>query len=63
MEERRLGPVVGVGTWNTFGGDASLARNVVEAALDAGARMFDSSPIYRGAQASLGRALVEELAA
>ena len=22
MEERRLGPVVGLGTWNTFGGDA-----------------------------------------
>ena len=24
MEERRLGPVVGLGTWNTFGGDAEL---------------------------------------
>jgi diketogulonate reductase-like aldo/keto reductase len=57
MEERRLGPVVGVGTWNTFGGDASLARDVVEAALDAGARVFDSSPMYRGAEASLGNAL------
>ena len=25
MEERRLGPVVGLGTWNTFGADAALA--------------------------------------
>ena len=57
MEERRLGPVVGLGTWNTFDGDASLARDVVEAALDAGARVFDSSPMYRGAEASLGNAL------
>jgi diketogulonate reductase-like aldo/keto reductase len=57
MEERRLGPVVGLGTWNTFDGDASLARDVVEAALDAGARVFDSSPMYSGAEASLGKAL------
>ena len=57
MEERRLGPVVGLGTWNTFDGDASLARAVVDAAFDAGARVFDSSPMYRGAEASLGSAL------
>lgn len=57
MEERRLGPVVGLGTWNTFGGDAPLARQVVDAALDAGVRLFDSSPMYRGAEQSLGRAL------
>ena len=25
MEERRLGPVVGLGTWRTFGGDAGTA--------------------------------------
>ena len=31
MEERRLGPVVGLGTWNTFDGDASLVRDVVDA--------------------------------
>ena len=37
MEERRLGPVVGLGTWNTFAGDGELARVVVSAALDAGA--------------------------
>jgi len=57
MEERRLGPVVGLGTWNTFGGDAALARDVVGAALDAGVELFDSSPMYRGAEASLGAAL------
>jgi diketogulonate reductase-like aldo/keto reductase len=57
MEERRLGPVVGLGTWNTFGGDAAAARAVVDAALEAGCRVFDSSPMYRGAEPSLGAAL------
>ncbi len=57
MEERRLGPVVGLGTWNTFGGDSSLAERVVDAALDAGCRAFDSSPMYGGAEASLGASL------
>jgi diketogulonate reductase-like aldo/keto reductase len=57
MEERRLGPVVGLGTWKTFGGKAKLAREVVGAALDSGVRLFDSSPMYRGAQRSLGAAL------
>lgn len=57
MEERRLGPVVGLGTWRTFGGDAALAKRVVDAALGAGVRLFDSSPMYSGAEASLGAAL------
>jgi diketogulonate reductase-like aldo/keto reductase len=57
MEERRLGPVVGLGTWNTFGGDAGSARSVVEAALEAGCRLFDTSPMYGGAERSLGAAL------
>jgi diketogulonate reductase-like aldo/keto reductase len=57
MEERRLGPVVGLGTWNTFDSDAALARDVVEAALDSGVHVFDSSPMYRGAEAALGQAL------
>lgn len=57
MEERRLGPVVGLGTWNTFGDDARLAAEVVGAARDAGARLVDSSPMYRGAERSLGTAL------
>jgi diketogulonate reductase-like aldo/keto reductase len=57
IEERRLGPVVGLGTWNTFGGDAELARDVVGAALGAGAGLFDSSPMYGNAERSLGAAL------
>ncbi|MFL5944570.1 MAG: aldo/keto reductase [Gaiellaceae bacterium] len=57
MEERRLGPVVGLGTWNTFGGDDELAVSVVDAALESGCRLFDSSPMYRGAEKSLGLAL------
>jgi diketogulonate reductase-like aldo/keto reductase len=59
MEERRLGPVVGLGTWNTFGGDAKTAGAVVSAALAAGCRVFDSSPMYGGAEASLGAALAD----
>jgi diketogulonate reductase-like aldo/keto reductase len=57
MEERVLGPVVGLGTWNTFGSDRELAKVVVEAALDAGCRLVDSSPMYGGAELSLGAAL------
>jgi aryl-alcohol dehydrogenase-like predicted oxidoreductase len=57
MEARRLGPVVGLGTWNTFGSNAHLAREVVGAALAAGARLFDSSPMYGGAERSLAAAL------
>jgi diketogulonate reductase-like aldo/keto reductase len=57
MERRRLGPVVGLGTWNTFGGHAQLAESVVNAAFDAGCRVFDSSPMYGGAERSLATAL------
>ncbi|HEV3479843.1 MAG TPA: aldo/keto reductase [Gaiellaceae bacterium] len=57
MEERRLGPVVGLGTWNTFGGDAELARDVVGTALASGTRLFDTSPMYGNAQRSLAAAL------
>ncbi len=57
MEERRLGPVVGLGTWNTFGGNARLAQTVVDPALASGCHVLDSSPMYRGAEASLGAAL------
>jgi diketogulonate reductase-like aldo/keto reductase len=57
MEERRLGPVVGLGTWRTFGSNVALARVVVDAALEAGARLTDSSPMYGGAEQSLGVAL------
>jgi diketogulonate reductase-like aldo/keto reductase len=57
MEERRLGPVVGLGTWRTFDHDAGLARDVVGAAFDSGCRVVDSSPMYGGAEASLSSAL------
>jgi aryl-alcohol dehydrogenase-like predicted oxidoreductase len=57
MEERRLGPVVGLGTWNTFGSDAELARDVVDAAFAAGSRLIDTSPMYGNAERSLAAAL------
>src|SRR5437763_1930568 len=57
MDVRRLGPVVGLGTWNTFGGDVELGRRTVRAAFTAGTRLFDTSPMYHGAEATLGVAL------
>ena len=57
MEERRLGPVVGLGTWRTFGGDEGLARDVVGEALEAGCRVVDTSPMYGASEASLAAAL------
>jgi diketogulonate reductase-like aldo/keto reductase len=57
MEERRLGPVVGLGTYATFDHDERTARAVVDAALESGSTVFDSSPMYGGAEASLGAAL------
>jgi diketogulonate reductase-like aldo/keto reductase len=56
MEDRRLGPVVGLGTWNTFRDDAALARDIVGAAMDAGCRLCDSSPMY-GSERALGVAV------
>jgi diketogulonate reductase-like aldo/keto reductase len=57
METRRLGPVVGLGTWKTFAGDEALAKDVVGAALESGVRVFDTSPMYGAAERSLGSAL------
>src|SRR4051794_41298594 len=57
METRRLGPVIGLGTWNTFDGDVAAARAVVGTACEAGTRLFDSSPMYGGAERALGAAL------
>jgi diketogulonate reductase-like aldo/keto reductase len=57
MEGRRLGPAVGLGTWNTFGGDEEPAHRVVAAALDAGVRCFDTSPMYGAAERTLAAAL------
>src|SRR5437763_15789599 len=53
MEERRLGPVVGLGTWATFDRDAELASEVVGAALAAGCRVVDSSRMYGGAEEAM----------
>jgi aryl-alcohol dehydrogenase-like predicted oxidoreductase len=57
VEERRLGPVVGLGTWKTFDGDERLARAVGDAALESGTRVFDTSPMYGAAERTLGAAL------
>src|SRR5690242_14846787 len=60
MERRALGasglevPVVGLGTWRRFDG---RARELVDAALEAGADFIDSSPMYGGAERELGAAL------
>ena len=44
-------PVIGMGTWRTFDVHSAVAeanaRAVVDAALDSGVRVFDSSPMYR----------------
>ncbi|HEU4976996.1 MAG TPA: aldo/keto reductase [Baekduia sp.] len=53
-------PVVGLGTWQTFdvGPDRQAdVDGVVTAALDAGVRLFDSSPMYGRAEERLGPAL------
>ena len=67
MERRELGqtglmtPVVGMGTWRTFdvsGAEAEDgARRVVDAALSAGANLFDSSPMYGQAERVLAGTL------
>lgn len=57
MDVRKLGPVVGLGTSGTFGGDRTLARDVVSAALESGSHVIDTSPMYGEAEASLAMAL------
>jgi diketogulonate reductase-like aldo/keto reductase len=56
MESRRLGPVVGLGTWSTFREDTALASRLVEASLPVGTTVFDTSPMYDSEEA-LGGAL------
>jgi diketogulonate reductase-like aldo/keto reductase len=57
VEARRLGPVVGLGTWNTFEGDLAAAREVVDATLAAGGCWVDTSPMYGAAERTVARAL------
>jgi diketogulonate reductase-like aldo/keto reductase len=59
VDARRLGPVVGLGTYRTFDDDVAAADSVVDAALVAGQRVFDSSPMYGAAESSLGLALAD----
>jgi aryl-alcohol dehydrogenase-like predicted oxidoreductase len=62
VERRQLGraaidvPVIGMGTWRTFDTDEDR-RPVVEAAINSGIDLFDSSPMYGRAEATLARAL------
>lgn len=62
MERRRLGqtaltvPVIGMGTWRTFD-TGEDRRPLVDAALEAGIDLFDSSPMYGRAEAVLARSL------
>ncbi len=62
MERRRLGttaltvPVIGMGTWRTFDTDEDR-RPVVNTAVESGIDLFDSSPMYGRAEATLARAL------
>jgi aryl-alcohol dehydrogenase-like predicted oxidoreductase len=62
MEQRPLGdggpplPVVGMGTWQRLT-RADRPHELIGAALDAGVRVFDSSPMYGAAEEVLGAAL------
>ena len=66
MEHRAFGrtgltvPAVGMGTWQTFdvrGAREHARRAVADAAIEAGATFFDSSPMYGEAERVLGEAL------
>ena len=49
-------PAIGMGTWRTFDTEEDR-RPLVEEALEAGMDLFDSSPMYGRAEATLARAL------
>jgi aryl-alcohol dehydrogenase-like predicted oxidoreductase len=53
-------PVIGMGTWRTFdveGAERNARRKLVRDALDAGIRLFDTSPMYGAAPDVLADAL------
>jgi aryl-alcohol dehydrogenase-like predicted oxidoreductase len=53
-------PVIGLGTWSTFdlpSSEEHVAHDVVDAALQVGVRVVDSSPMYGRAEAVLSHAL------
>ena len=62
VDRRELGrtgitvPVIGMGTWRTFD-TAGDRRPLVQAALDAGIDLFDSSPMYGRAEATVAKAI------
>jgi aryl-alcohol dehydrogenase-like predicted oxidoreductase len=62
MDRRRLGrsgiavPAIGMGTWRTFD-TADDRRPLVNAALEAGIDLFDSSPMYGRAEVALAKAI------
>jgi len=56
MEQRALGPVIGLGTSRTFDADVALARRVVGATHESEYRLYDTSPMY-GSEEALGLAL------
>jgi aryl-alcohol dehydrogenase-like predicted oxidoreductase len=65
MENRSLGrgrvsvPVVGLGTWRRLEAAATAGqwRELIEAAIAAGIRLFDTSPMYGDAERLLAGAL------
>jgi aryl-alcohol dehydrogenase-like predicted oxidoreductase len=66
VERRKLGsagievPAVGLGTWQVLdvrGREEGSRHEVVRAALEEGANLFDSSPMYGEAERVLGEAL------
>jgi aryl-alcohol dehydrogenase-like predicted oxidoreductase len=63
VENRQLGPdgpdvpVIGLGTWQRLEAAPDGGAPVVDRALDAGVRLFDSSPMYGRAEELLGAAL------
>jgi aryl-alcohol dehydrogenase-like predicted oxidoreductase len=62
MDRRQLGrtdfsvPAIGMGTWRTFDTEEDR-RPLVDAAIESGIDLFDSSPMYGRAEATLARAL------